>query len=324
MEEMTFEQLQKIAGSMWLRKTLVAAVELEVFSKISKGINTVERIVEDLKVGGKGVERLLNALVAIGLLRKEGEIYGNLDVSEKYLVKEKPEYYGDFIIMIDKSTEKWGLLKESILQGSPVENELTNFEDPVFTKAMHNNAQEPAKVLSEKLDLSSYRSLLDLGGGSGVYSIVLTNKNPGLKATVFELPGVCETAKEYIKELGDEKRINTYAGDMLKDKLPEGFDVVLLSHILHSHSIEDCKKIIKKVYDLIPENGLVVVNEFVLNEEKTGPLFPALFNVNMFLSSKEGSSYTEKEILSWLEEAGFKGIEVFPLAMPVTCIIGKK
>jgi len=324
MVEISFDELRKISGSTWPRKILAVSVELEIYSKIKKGVNTLGKIAESLSAGKKGVERLLNACVSLGLLKKEDGIYDNVPVSEKHLVKEMPEYFGDMIIMQDRSGKKWDLLGQSILNGKPLEGESTNFEDPIFTKAMHSNAIAPARVLSEKINLGSYKKLLDIGGGSGAYTIELTNKNPNLKAVIFELPGVCETTMEYVQELGDAERIEIKEGDFIKDKLPEGYDVVLISHIFHSYSVEECKSMIKRVYDMLPENGMLIINEFLLNKDKTGPVFSALFNVNMFLVSKQGGSYTEEEITSWLTESNFKETEVFPLTKPVTCITAKK
>ena len=324
MAELSFEGLQRIAGSKWSRKTLVAAVELEVFNKIKQGFDTAEKIAESLNTKTKGVERLLNACVALGFIEKEEEQYKNTQLSERFLVKESPDYYGDFIIMTDKITERWDSLTENILKGETPKEQSTNFEDPLFTRAMHNNSLGPAKVLAEKLDFSKYNNLLDLGGGSGAFSIELTNKCPNLKATVYELENVCKTVEEYIEKLGNPEKVKTKIGDFLTDELPEGYDIVLLSQILHSHSINDCKKLIKKIYDILPNDGLIIINDFLLNPDKTGPVFPVLFSITMFLASSEGSAYTKEEITSWLKEGNFKDIEIIPLIGPHTAIIAKK
>jgi len=322
-EELSKESLLNIPTNTWTRKTLVVAVELEIFAKIQKGIDTVQKIAEELNTNNKPIERLLNACVAVGFLEKEGETYKNTPLSEKLLVKESPNFYGDYILMCDKLDKKWDHLKESILKGEPPEHARVNFEDPIFTRAMHNGALDAANVLSEQVDLSNYKNLLDLGGGSGAYSIILTNKNKNLKASVFELPKVCEVANEYIQKLGDKSRIATMSGDYLKDQLPQGFDIVLLSQILHAHSVEDCKELIKKIYDTLPQGGLIIINEFLINSDKTSPVFQALFSLVMFLETK-GSSYTEEEIKAWLTECNFKDIRILPLSGPHTAIIAKK
>lgn len=323
-EELSPDSLLTIAENTWIRKTLVVAVELDIFTKIQKGANTALKIAEELNTKAEPIERLLNAYVALNFLEKDGKIYRNSPLSEKFLIKENPAYYGEYLLMADKLAKKWDSLKESIIKGTSSEQTFVNFEDPIFTRAMHNVGLDPANVLSEKLDLSDYRNILDLGGGSGVYSIVLTNKNKNLKATIFELPQVCDVAEEYTQKLGDKSRITTHVGDYLKDELPKGFDVVLMSQILHSHSVEECKKMIKRAYDILPKNGLIVINEFLLNPEKTGPVFPALFSIVMFLETKEGSAYTKEQIIEWLTEGNFKYIKVLPLVGPHTVITAKK
>lgn len=194
----------------------------------------------------------------------------------------------------------------------------------IFTRAMHNNAMGPARVLAEKIDFSSFKSLLDLGGGSGAYGIVLTRKYPNLKVTVFELPKVCRIAEEFVKKAGVQTRVNVLTGNFFKNKLPEGFDVVLFSQILHSFGSVENQQLLKKVYEILPEDGVVIINEFLLNEQKTGPKWAALFALNMLLQSKNGNSYTEVEIKDWLKKAGFSRLKTVPLVGPHTAIIGRK
>lgn len=324
MPELTIKDLHEIARGHWIRRALAVSIELDFYSRIKKGINTAERMAEDLGTEVRGVERLLNACVALGFLKKGNGVYENTSLSERYLVKESPDYFGDSVIMNDSRAKRWDLLKESILKGSPPERKPVDFENPVFTKAMHNNGVQSARLLGEKFDFSNYKNLLDLGGGSGVFSIELTNKYKNLKAMIFELPGVCKTAEEYIDRLGDSSRIKTFAGDFLKDKLQKGFDVVLISQIFHSYSDEDCKSILKKVYDVLPEKGIVIINEFLLNPDKISPVFPVLFSLNMFMNSKGGSAYTREEIEGWLKKSGFEIIEVISLGELATSIIAKR
>lgn len=328
--DLTPAPLMKMAQeALWSARTLAVATELEIFTRIDQGKNTIKLIAEDLSIEERPIEMLLNACVSLELLTKNEGSYENTPISSVFLVKGKSSYYGDMIVMTGTGmSNNWANLKQCILTNSPAAGDLSehlaNTETAKeFTRAMHNNAVAPARVLSEKIDFSEYSHLLDLGGGSGVYSIILTKKYSNLKATVFELPFVCEITKEFVeKEKAD--KVETVVGDYLKDSLANDFDVALLSQVLHAHSIEDCKFLLKKIYNDMKIGGLVIVNEFLLNENKTGPKFPALFALNMLLISKSGNSYTASEISSWLEEAGFKEIKSMPLAGPVTTITAKK
>jgi len=328
-EKITPEPIMKIVWGMWSFKTLYTAVDLEVFTKISEGKNTIEKISQDLNIEKRPAEMLLNACVALDLLIKEGKGYKNTPEANEFLVKGKPTYYGDMMLM-SGLRDSLKNLKKAILTNSPIDagGLAKRMEDQeqakVFTKAMHNNAVGPAMVLSKKFDFSNYKKLLDLGGGSGAFSIILAKEYSNLKATVFDLPNVCSVAEEYIKKADAESKVNTVAGNFFKDEFPENHDVVLLSQIIHSWSVEENKTLLKKVYNYLPENGVVIINEFLLNKNKTGPLFPALFALNMLNGSEKGNAYTEKEIKDWLEEIGFKHLETIKLTGPISSIIAKK
>lgn len=327
-KKITPEPIMKMIWGMWSFRTIHAAVDLEIFTKIEGGVDTSEKIASELKISNGAVERLLNACVSLELLENDENKYVNTSVASEFLVKGKPKYYGDMVIMFG-TKDALKDLKEAVLTDSPVIKDLTErMEDTeqakIFTKAMHSNAMGPAMVLSKKFDFSKYKKLLDLGGGSGAFSIVLSRQYSNLTATVFDLPKVCSVAKGFIKVADMESRVGILDGDFFKDELPEGYDIILISQILHSWSVEENKILLRKVYDSLPNEGVVIINEFLLNEDKTGPLFPALFALNMLVQSDGGNAYTENEIRSWLEEVGFEYLESIKLGGPVTAIVAKK
>lgn len=327
-EKITPEPIMKIIHGMWIFRSLCVAVDLEIFTKIANGKKNIKEIAEDLDLEERPIERLLNACVAFEFLIKEGESYKNSEIAEKFLVKGKPFYYGDMVVMFCMK-DSLKNLKESIELNAPVTESLDKkMEDKkhaeIFTKAMHNNAMAPAGVLAEKFDFSEFSNLLDVGGGSGAFSIVLTKANPNLKASVFDLPNTCSVAEKYIQESGVEDRVSCFEGDFFKDELPKGNDIILLSQIMHSWSIEENKNILKKIYESLPEGGVLVINEFLLNDDKTGPLFSALFALNMLVGSEGGNAYTEREIKEWLSDAGFEYQETVKLGGPVSAIVSRK
>ena len=325
--ELTREKIMKIMNGSWSFKALYAAVYLEIFTKISQGKNTAELISKELKTKEDGIERLLNACAALNLLIKNNQAYQNIPEAEQFLVKGKESYYGDMIRMSGlgdslKDVEK--IILDPSLKKQNLKSRMKNSEQAeIFTKAMHNNAMGPAKILSNKFDFSNFKKLLDLGGGSGAFSIVLTKKYENLNAIVFDLPNVCKVTEKFIKETKAEK-VRTIEGDFFKDELPKDCTIVLISQILHSFNAEKNKEILEKVYNSLPEEGIVIINEFLLNPEKTGPLFPALFALNMFAGSEEGNAYTEEEIKGWLEDIGFKYEQTLHLAGPIKSIIARK
>jgi 3-hydroxy-5-methyl-1-naphthoate 3-O-methyltransferase len=327
-DKITPEKIRKITHGMWIFRTLHAAVELELFTKIAEGKTTINEIAEGLGVKERPIEKLLNACVALEFLVKEGESYGNSQVAGEFLVKGKPNYFGDMVVMFG-SKDSFKDLKKAIETDAPVteslDKRMENKEHAeIFTKAMHNNAMGPAIVLSEKFDFSKFNKLLDVGGGSGAFSIVLTREHSNLKASVFDLPNTCSVADQYIHEADASEKVSCLEGDFFKDELPKGYDVFLLSQIMHSWSVKENKILLKKIYDSLPENGVLIINEFLLNEEKTGPLHPALFSLNMLVQSDGGSAYTESEIKGMLEEVGFEYQETIKLGGPVTAIVSRK
>lgn len=329
-KKLTPAPLQQMITGFWISKTLSVATELEIFTKISQGLTTVDKIAKNLNIHPRPIEMLLNACTALELLQKKGEQYINNPLANEFLIKEKPSYFGDMIVWYGNELYKsWSGLKESILKNKPqVEHEKRLFvKNPVIakamTRAMHNNAIGPAIALSHKFDFSKYKKLLDLGGGSGAYSIVITKKFPNLTAIVQDLATVCEVAKSYVKNAGLEEQISTIEGDFMEIDLPQ-VDVVLLGQLLHSYSNEESKVILQKAYNCLLPGGKGIVVDFVLNDEKTGPLFPTLFSLNMLLRSDQGQSYSEKEFYSWLSEIGFVKIKTIELTGPVKAIIGEK
>jgi len=151
----------------------------------------------------------------------------------------------------------------------------------------------------------------------------LTKNYPNLKATVFDLSNVCEVAKEYIKKT-NSKKVDAFVGDFFKNEFPKGADIILLSQIIHSFDSNKNKHLLKKIYNYLPRGGLLIINDFLLNEDKTGPLFSTLFALNMLVNSAEGNSYSETEIKSWIKETGFEYLQTIHLTGPVTSIIAKK
>lgn len=321
--KITLEPLSSITTSMWKFRTLTAGIKLNVFDVI-QDIHSIKEIADELKLKIDSLERLLNALVAMELLEKKGDSYFNRPITIKFLIKESNEYYGDFILMNEESDNSWKELDKIIINGSPVTGDnRERLAKEGFTKAMHNNAQAPAKAISNIIDLSDKKHILDVGGGSGAFSIILTNKYENLKATVIEQPAVCKIVKEYIEKEGNVDQVSILEGDYFKVEFPT-HDVALFGQIFHSNSKDLNCLLLKKVFDKLEENGIVIITEFLLDEDKTSPLFPALFSLNMLKQTKGGRAYTFSEIESWLKDVGFKNIEKQHLVGPHTAIIAHR
>lgn len=322
--------IQKMITGFWVTKTLSVAVELGIFTKVRDGLRTVDDIADAIHAEARPTELLLDACASLDFLIKSGGEYTNAPLADAFLVKGKPQYFGDIVLWHGNELyDSWAGLKDSVLsnqpQNAPVRELFSN--DPAtaaaMTRAMHNNAIGPATALCCKFDFSPYKMLLDIGGGSGAYPIVISKKYGHIHSVVQDLPVVCGVAKEFIGAQGLQERISTMPGDFFDVDLPSA-DIALLAQVLHSYSMEENNTILVKAYECLPRGGKVIVVDFLLNEEKTSPLFPALFSLNMLLRSAHGRAYSYVEIRSMVKEAGFTSATILELVGPVKAIIADK
>ncbi|OHB89144.1 MAG: hypothetical protein A3D13_08595 [Planctomycetes bacterium RIFCSPHIGHO2_02_FULL_40_12] len=324
------EYLNEISYGYWKAQVLFVAVEMGIFTLI-KGVGKSDKVVAR-KIGTdhRATEMFLNALVSLGLLRKVKEVYKNTAMSSRYLVKDRPLYQGDRIRHFHNMWDYWTRLGVAIKTGKPTafddaEKEVDEQRLRVFIKAMHNIGTIQAEEVCRKLHLKKYSSLLDLAGGQGTYAVRFVEKNPEMRAVVFDLPDVIKIAKEHIKKSGMGGKVTTKAGDCLKVSFgKELYDFVFVSNLLHIYEPDENRKILKKCWDSLIENGIVVIQEFVLNRAKTQPIFGTLFSLNMLMGTHKGSSYSEVEMKEWLRDAGFKNIKRFNPGLESGLIIGYK
>jgi cyclopropane fatty-acyl-phospholipid synthase-like methyltransferase len=196
----------------------------------------------------------------------------------------------------------------------------TSFEDPEvrrnFLMGMFNLASLLAPQVARQIDLSGRTRLLDLGGGPGTYAIHFCRRNKALRAVVFDRPTTRPFAREIIARHGLEARIDFQAGDYRSDALKGPYDVVWLSHILHAEGPETCRQLLHKVHDALASGGLILVHDFLLAASMDGPLFPALFSLNMLQATSEGRAYTRQQIEDMLAAAGFGQIHSISLESP--------
>jgi 3-hydroxy-5-methyl-1-naphthoate 3-O-methyltransferase len=309
--------LMQLSTGFWAFKTLAAADELDLFTRLSgtAGI-TREELAEALGIHPRPAEMLLTGCAALGLLEKDGSRYRNSPLAEEFLVRGKPYYFGGWVKMSDKRLYPgWGKLTEAIRTNRPTtwdpdrQRSLFEGEDPavldLFWEAMHSLSTFTARALAEAVDLSRFRRLLDVGGGSGAVDIELCRRYPHLRATVYDLPFVTGIAAGKVAGAGLGNRIATMGGDFFADAaFPAGHDVVLLSMILHDWGEAKNREILRKCHAALPPRGAVIVSELLVDDAKTGPAPAALMSLNMLIET-EGRNYTPAEYGAWLEEAGF-------------------
>jgi 3-hydroxy-5-methyl-1-naphthoate 3-O-methyltransferase len=335
------EPIFQMATAYWVSKTLMAAVEFELFTKISGRSVTLEELQEILVMAARPADVFATALVSLGLLSasKDGKgsrMFSNSPLSAAFLDRNRPSYMGDIVAMFDKRLyNMWDRLPQSLLENKPVGGSGQEIFDQArsnqateqmqkFTHAMYGVSVGPAMALAKTFDFSKYKNLIDIGGGSGVYAIQAVQANPHLSAVVADLAAVCQVADEYIRRFDLQNRVKTQAIDFFKQDIPAGHDVALLSHILHDWSEEKDISLLKKIYRSLNSGGAVLISEWLLDDEKTGPVFPALMSMNMIIETEGGKNYSFAEISKMLAAAGFSNIEKRTLIGPASIVIGYK
>ncbi len=313
------KELLGLSGIYWQTCTLHAAVRLGVFTELGASAKTAGELAALLTLDKRATEVLLNALTAMGLLVKEDQIYRCTEQSFTYLNKKSPSYIGYMIMHHHFLMEPWARLHEAVRSGRPTRSEgsFGSEERESFLMGMFNLAMAIAPAVAERIDLSWASRLLDLGGGPGTYAAHFVMKNPGLKAEVFDLPETRPFAERIFTRFDVSKRVGFIAGDYLKDPIPSGYDVVWLSQVLHGEGPEECLALIRKALSSLRRGGRLFIHEFILEDSKVSPFFPALFSLNMLINTKEGRSYCDSELREMLFSSGAVRVERLDFTGPM-------
>ena len=306
------DKILEISGTYWKSCAIHAAIKLDLFTIVGQDRLTEKEVAERLNGDQRGVGVFLNALTAMGFLIKSGDRYANTPLSASALSKNSPNYIGYMIMHHYHLMDSWHHLDRAVMTGKPVrfrDGAINEEQRESFLMGMFNVAMAIAPVVTKKIDLIDQEHLLDLGGGPGTWAIYFCLNNPGLKATVYDLPETRPFAEKTIERFGLNDRIRFQEGNYLEGDLKGRYDVAWLSHILHSEGPEDCRVIIRRAISVLKPGGLIMIHEFILNRDLKGPLYPALFSLNMLVGTKAGRSYSEKEITNMLTQAGVKSVK---------------
>jgi len=319
--------IREVARAFQRSRILLTAYELEIFTFIGEKSHTSESIAQGLKLNNNATERLLNALVALTLLQKKNEQYSNTKESLQFLCKSSPAYLGG-LLHSNHLWHTWSHLTDVVKTGIVAHREDINDRGDewlnAFIHAMHDRGKRQAPVQLANIDLHDVESILDVGGGSGCFSMALINRKPAIKATVFDLPNVIPISKKIIEQEGFSGKIEHHVGDYTVDELPTGFDLVFLSAIIHSNTFAINQDLVSKCYRALNPNGKIVIQDWIMNDAKTEPVQGALFSINMLVGVAGGDCYSEGEVSTWLGKAGFTDISRVVLESGISQMIGIK
>ncbi|MFR2384858.1 MAG: methyltransferase, partial [Bilophila wadsworthia] len=318
MKDWTPSALLHASGMYWESCAIHAAVHLDVFTPLSGGPMTVTELADRTGCVPQSLDRLLTALCAMGLLIRQGETCELPPFSRDHLCRGNPGYLGHIVEHHRHLMPGWSKLDESVRENRPtrhrssVDTEDTG-ERESFLMGMYNIANAQAERSVPHIDLSGRSHLLDLGGATGAYAIHFCRRNPGLSATVFDLPTTRPFAERVIADSGMADRISFAGGDFTTEDLPGGFDVAWLSQILHGAGFDESANIVRKAAQSLVPGGLLLIQEFILDDNRSGPQHPALFDLNMLVGTPDGQSYTRQELAGFMRNAGLEDIRRLPL-----------
>ncbi|MDA3787777.1 MAG: methyltransferase [Desulfobacula sp.] len=306
--------LLEMSGYYWKTCTLHTSVKLDIFTVIGSKTLSCDQINKVLKLDKRGLSMLLNSLSALELLVKDDETYSNSPPALTFLSKDSPQYLGFMIMHHHHLMESWHKMDTAIIEGRQTRRR-SSFSDEErresFLMGMFNMGMATAPGLSKELDLSDCKRLLDFGGGPGTFAIHFCLANPGLKASVYDLETTRPFAEKTIKKFNVSDRVNFMPGNYVEDEFiePNLFDAAWLSHILHGEGPEQASQIIGKAVAALKPGSKIFIHEFILNDTMDGPLFPALFSINMYLGTPDGQSYSETQLSDMLKSHGVKNIQ---------------
>jgi len=312
-------QLLELSGYFWKTCALHAAVKLGVFTTLGDNRLDSAEVSRLLEADPRGIDMLLNALAAMDLLEKTGGKFANTPAAKFFLSKDSDQYLGHMIMHHHHLMESWSRLDQGVRTGKPLRGKSAHSREEwreSFLLGMYNLASNLAPRFAEAVDFSDRRYLLDLGGGPGTYAVHFCLRNPELRATVFDLPTSKPYAEKIIAQHKLSGRIRFAGGDYTKEAVPGTYDVAWLSHVLHAEGPETAQEIVRKAVTVLEAGGRIYIHDFILRDTMDGPVFPALFSLNMLLGTESGRAYSAEQIVLMLETAGARNIRRLPVETP--------
>ena len=324
--------LMQIALAHRSSAVLFAAADLDLFTALAGGAKTAAEVAWCCGAKPEPVRLLLEACVAEGLLAREGDGFANTPVVDAYLVRGRPAYSANGFKYAEDLYPAWGRLADLMRSGTPPMPPDTILGDDkektrAFVYAMHERARGIGSVLPHLVDVKGRRRLLDVGGGPGTYSVALIHDAPGLTATVLDVPGVLEVTRELIEASGYGDRVTLMPGDYLTSPFGTGYDLALLSGMMHRETPGSCRLLRRKAFAALDPGGLVIVSDvFFDDDQKRTPPFTVYFALNMMLTSADGSAHAKTEMAAWMQEVGFVDVQVrnLPPPNPHALVIGTR
>jgi (2Fe-2S) ferredoxin/predicted O-methyltransferase YrrM len=321
------DRLDQMVRGYMPSRCLLTALELDIFTAVGDGASA-EQIGTKVHANARAAGMLLNALVALGLLAKSGDDYKNTAESARFLVQGSKDNHREGLLHTANIWHRWSTLTDAVRSGTRIPADLRNDARDGsewtrnFIAGMQRNAKDRAPLVVKALGTAGVRRILDLGGGSGAYSIAFAKACPDVQCEILDIPEVVPLTAEYVSQAGVAAQVRLRPGDMLQDDFGSGYDIIMLNAICHMFSEEQNREIFRRATRALAPKGRLVVQDFILNADKTGPQQAALFSLNMLVNTDAGASYSEVEYTRWMKAAGFTEVSRVNLPGPSSLIVG--
>ncbi len=331
----TPEHILQTGLAFWASKTLLSAVEMEVFTELAKGPESLQALTGRLGLHPRASRDFLDALVALGFLERKDSNYSNTPSTDLFLDKHKPTYIGGMLEMANKRLfHHWGKLTTALRTGErqseqPGEAEVfaALYADPTrlkgFLRAMTGISRGANITIASQFPWAKYKTAADCGTAQGDLIVQIARKNPHIAGTGFDLPEVAPIFEEYVEANGLSSRVKFQPGSFFTDPLPRA-DVILMGHILHDWDLDEKRMLIRKAYEAIPEGGAFIAYDALIDDDRSKNAFGLLMSLNMLIETPGGFDYTGADCVGWMKEAGFREIHVEHLVGPDSMVVGIK
>ncbi len=322
-------QIIALSTAYWGSQVLLTANRLGVFDLLADAPKSAEAVADALGLDPRMTLLFLNACAGLGLVDKTDGVFGNSAASQAYLTSQSPASMRNSIRFMDDIFSTWGDLEQSLRSGKPAKAAETYLGDDDeqtrhFVYSMHDRAMAIGQALPQVVDLTGRKRMLDVGGGPGTFSALLTGRYEGLQSDVLELDGVANVAEEILAETGASDRVRMLRGDYHTSDFGSGYDVVLMSGMFHRETGATCSQLIGKAHGCLKPGGMLIVNDVFADEDGTTPEFSSLFGITMMLTAPDGCVHADSDVASWMTEAGFGDVACrpFPPPMPHRVLTG--
>jgi len=322
------QQLREALYGFRRSRIILTAFELDIFSELGGKTLSPERLANTIGADARGVDRLLNALCALGLVRKVKGRFANTKIARDFLSAGSPHFLAGLTHTANQ-WQSWHTLSAAVRRGGTVcERKAGGPGDekrlPGFIAAMHERATPQAPAIVKLLDLKNVQRCLDIGAGSAAYAMALARAKKDIRAVAFDLPDVLPLTRDYVRRAGLLKRFGFIAGDFRRDDWGKGYDLVLLSAIVHMNGALENEKLIAKAAGSLNPGGQLVIQDFIMRPDRTRPEVGAIFALNMLVATAAGDTFTAGEVRGWMRAAGLKKIVHKTTPFDASLLIGWK